>query len=96
MPLFHRGQRVGSGADADRWQVVRKIGEGQFAEVYEVRDMRMDGDARVGPWGCMTCIISMHPAPLCMLKHGQHQSATAKPRHLHALLCIPRPPNSLL
>lgn len=38
MPLFSRGQKVGSGQDADRWLVLRKLGEGQFAEVYEMRD----------------------------------------------------------
>ncbi len=48
-PLFYKGQRVGSGSDADRWQIVRKLGEGAFAEVYECRDtfLAADSDARV-------------------------------------------------
>lgn len=48
-PLFQRGSRFSSSAGDDgRWQVVRKLGEGQFAEVYEVRDTNArDKDARV-------------------------------------------------
>lgn len=48
-PLFQRGSRFSSSAGDDgRWQVVRKLGEGQFAEVYEVRDATArDKDARV-------------------------------------------------
>jgi serine/threonine protein kinase len=38
MPLFQRGSRFGSPPHQDRWLVTRKLGEGQFAEVYEVRD----------------------------------------------------------
>ncbi|GIM09714.1 hypothetical protein Vretimale_13534 [Volvox reticuliferus] len=34
------------GTDQDRWLIVKKLGEGQFAEVYEVKDT-MDGDKRV-------------------------------------------------
>jgi len=39
MPLLKAEQTVGDGLHMDRWSVVRKIGEGQFAEVYEVRDL---------------------------------------------------------
>ncbi len=46
MPILAKGQRVGSGPDADRWQVVRKLGEGAFAEVYEVKDTRQDADGQ--------------------------------------------------
>ncbi|GIM09720.1 hypothetical protein Vretimale_13534 [Volvox reticuliferus] len=45
MPLFAKGFRVGTGTDQDRWLIVKKLGEGQFAEVYEVKDT-MDGDKR--------------------------------------------------
>ncbi|PNH10000.1 putative serine/threonine-protein kinase [Tetrabaena socialis] len=38
MPLFGKGFRIGAGADQDRWIIVKKLGEGQFAEVYEVKD----------------------------------------------------------
>jgi hypothetical protein len=47
-PLFQRGSRFTSERDEDRWIVVRKLGEGQFAEVYEVKDsLSIDGVARV-------------------------------------------------
>lgn len=53
MPLFQKGARLGSGAAPERWQVIKKLGEGQFAEVYEVRDMTVkERDARVSE-----CII---------------------------------------
>lgn len=44
-PVFVRGQKV-----SQRWQVQRKLGEGQFAEVYEVKDLQdrdRDKDAAV-------------------------------------------------
>lgn len=51
MPLFLKGARfgnTGSGGAPERWQVIKKLGEGQFAEVYEVRDTSIkDRDARV-------------------------------------------------
>lgn len=48
MPLFQKGARLGSGAAPERWLVIKKLGEGQFAEVYEVRDMAVkDRDAKV-------------------------------------------------
>ncbi|KXZ54417.1 hypothetical protein GPECTOR_5g71 [Gonium pectorale] len=48
MPLFAKGFRVGTGPgpDQDRWLIVKKLGEGQFAEVYEVKDT-LDGEKRV-------------------------------------------------
>lgn len=39
MPVLRTGDVVGQG-DAPRWQVGRKIGEGQFSEVYQVQDMQ--------------------------------------------------------
>lgn len=39
MVLFQRGQVI------DRWQVLRRCGEGQFSEVYEVRDCTAGKDA---------------------------------------------------
>jgi serine/threonine protein kinase len=36
----------------DRWGVVRKIGEGQFAEVYEVKDLFSKLDKRVRGTAC--------------------------------------------
>ena len=38
MPLYQKGSKLGTGPDQNRWLVTRKLGEGQFAEVYEVRD----------------------------------------------------------
>lgn len=39
MPLFKADDQIGN----NRYSVVRKIGEGQFAEVYEVRDREKNG-----------------------------------------------------
>ena len=36
MGIFGRGARIGS---REQYAVQRKLGEGQFAEVYEVRDI---------------------------------------------------------
>ena len=47
MPLFKADQKFGEGLDMDRWLVVRKIGEGQFAEVYEVIDLFEQEEQRV-------------------------------------------------
>lgn len=41
--LLSRGQRVGDGLNLQRWEVIRKIGEGQFAEVYEMADTFEEG-----------------------------------------------------
>jgi hypothetical protein len=58
MPLFQRGQVV-----AQRWQILRRCGEGQFSEVYEVRESTAGKDAtRVG--------IVHHPAVNSMLSYG--------------------------
>ena len=46
-PMFQKGSRLG-GPEDDRWIVTRKLGEGQFAEVYEVKDaLSRDRDIRV-------------------------------------------------
>ncbi len=46
--LFQKGSRLGSSEDEQRWVVARKLGEGQFAEVYEVKDAQSrDRDVRV-------------------------------------------------
>ena len=37
-PLYKKGDELGEGLHLNRWKVVKKIGEGQFAEVYEVVD----------------------------------------------------------
>lgn len=42
-PIMARGERVGDGLNLQRWQIIRKIGEGQFAEVYEVADTFDEG-----------------------------------------------------
>lgn len=47
MPLFKAEQKFGEGLHMDRWGVIRKIGEGQFAEVYEVKDLFSKEDERV-------------------------------------------------
>lgn len=45
MGIFQRGTRFGS---REQYAVQRKLGEGQFAEVYEVRDSSVkDRDQRV-------------------------------------------------
>ena len=41
-PLYKKGDELGEGLHLNRWKVVRKIGEGQFAEVYEVVDAFKD------------------------------------------------------
>eukprot|EP00798_Chlamydomonas_sp_ICE-L_P028629 gene28631-31796_t len=47
-PMFQKGQRIGE--DNSRWLITRKLGEGQFAEVYEVRDTHArDRDYRLQP-----------------------------------------------
>ena len=46
-PLFKRGDELGEGLSLNRWKVVRKVGEGQFAEVYECSDALRD-NRRVG------------------------------------------------
>ena len=33
-----RGTKIGEGLNLDRWVVVKRLGEGGFAEVYEVTD----------------------------------------------------------
>ena len=47
MPLLKADQKFGEGLDMNRWLVVRKIGEGQFAEVYEVIDLFEKDEQRV-------------------------------------------------
>ena len=72
-PLLRRDDRVGEG---ERWAVVRKIGDGGFAEVYEVRDT-LDDDAQVrvskgGVTGILTG-LSVCPALShvgCVNTHG--------------------------
>ena len=41
-PLFKRGDELGEGLSLNRWKLIRKVGEGQFAEVYEVADALRD------------------------------------------------------
>ncbi len=51
-PVFQKGAKFSSGSDEGRWLVWRKLGEGQFAEVYEVKDTLVrDRDARVSDAG---------------------------------------------
>lgn len=38
--MLKRNDTVGEGLNLQRWRVVRKIGEGQFAEVFEVSSTR--------------------------------------------------------
>jgi hypothetical protein len=48
MPLYQRGARISTPSVPDRWIIIRKLGEGQFAEVYEVKDSTVkDRDVRV-------------------------------------------------
>lgn len=41
-PLLKKDDRLGEAENLQRWAVVRKIGDGGFAEVYEVRDTLND------------------------------------------------------
>lgn len=73
--MFQKGSRFGgSGPDKDRWVVSRKLGEGQFAEVYEVKDYHARGDSQKAglcgaqtrfsmPWGARQhpCFIAVLP-----------------------------------
>ena len=61
-PLLKKDDRLGEAENLQRWAVVRKIGDGGFAEVYEVRDTLND-DAQV--WcpfrGAWTAFLSFTP-----------------------------------
>lgn len=41
-PLLKKDDRLGEGVNLQRWAVEQKIGDGGFAEVYEVRDCFRD------------------------------------------------------
>ncbi len=56
-PLYKKGDELGEGLHLNRWKVVRKIGEGQFAEVYEVVDaFKENKRVRFHP------LLPLHPA----------------------------------
>ncbi len=56
-PLYKKGDELGEGLHLNRWKVVKKIGEGQFAEVYEVVDAFKDNKrVRHRP------LLPLHPA----------------------------------
>lgn len=63
-PLFKRGDELGEGLSLNRWKVVRKVGEGQFAEVYECSDALKD-NKRVSRQGQKILVDQTHMvAPL--------------------------------
>ena len=37
---LRRDTRIGEGENSGRWSIVRKIGDGGFAEVFEVKDTK--------------------------------------------------------
>ncbi len=43
-PLLKRDLRLGEGVNLLRWAVVKRIGDGGFAEVYEVTDTFKDDE----------------------------------------------------
>lgn len=51
LPLLHKGDVVGEGAA--QYIVQRKLGEGQFAEVWEVKQVNSSFDVKVSIlWYC--------------------------------------------
>lgn len=42
-----KGTRIGEGINFQRWQVTKKLGEGGFAEVYEVLDSMTNEKVKV-------------------------------------------------
>ncbi len=46
-PLLRKDVKLGEGVNLQRWAVVKRIGDGGFAEVYEVLDTFKD-DEKVG------------------------------------------------
>jgi hypothetical protein len=61
-PLLKRDVKLGEGVNLQRWAVVKRIGDGGFAEVYEVTDTFKDDEkvrASEGIWLCsLTCSMS--------------------------------------
>jgi hypothetical protein len=50
-----RGTKIGEGLNTDRWMVQKKLGEGGFAEVYEVSDTLNRNEkvnSSIKPHGC--------------------------------------------
>lgn len=43
-PLLRKEEKLGEGVNLQRWSVVKKIGDGGFAEVYEVADAFKDDE----------------------------------------------------
>lgn len=70
MPVLRQGDVV-EGGEGLGWEVVRRIGEGQFSEVYQVQDMRTQeqvGGGRLGSrWAALLALSSMFPTPTCRL-----------------------------
>lgn len=48
MPVLRQGDLVGSERGEGRWVVERKIGEGQFSEVYQVVDVNTQQQVSIG------------------------------------------------
>lgn len=63
-----KDEKVGEGLNKGRWAVVRKVGEGGFAEVYEVFDLLQNIKARV----FSTCAEAneVTPCPFCTSTRG--------------------------
>ena len=43
-PLLRKDVKLGEGVNLQRWAVVKRIGDGGFAEVYEVLDTFKDNE----------------------------------------------------
>ena len=61
-PLLKRNDAVGEGLNLERWRITRKIGEGQFAEVYEVSANRMIEPVHHAVHQSCSCVSSRNAA----------------------------------
>ncbi len=73
--LFQHGDGVGSGDNKARWLVQRKIGEGQFAEVYSVTDTTTNGQVGGG-------LVLLNHSP-CTTRQRSLTQLPCVPRSMH-------------
>jgi hypothetical protein len=81
-PLLKKDDRLGEAENLQRWAVVRKIGDGGFAEVYEVRDTLND-DAQVR-------VPAAWPLATVLLFHTWQVAPPLRPPERVRLLCSTR------
>ena len=75
-PLLKRNDTLGEGLNLERWRITRKIGEGQFAEVYEVSaDQRIEQSPYAALQLC-SC-VSSHCAAIIPSTAAPHMAVQA-------------------